>query len=291
MKVSIIIPNWCGLKLLEKNLPTVLATGPDEVIVIDDASPDDSIKFLEENYPEVKLVRHERNLGFATACNSGVKVAQGEIVVLFNLDVVPEKDALAKILPDFEDENVFAISFNETSDPKYSWTKGRFEKGFIVHENQKKDNRLHRSFWVSGGSGAFRKKMWEKLGGFDELFNPFYWEDIDLCYRAQKRGWKILWEPGAKVLHKHEAVIGKHFPKEYVDFIWERNQLIFIWKNLTNHFLFLKHFGGLVYRLRHPGYLKIILAAVSRLPWIIPRRIKEKREAVVSDKVILSLND
>ena len=291
MKTSIVIPNWKGRKLLEKNLPAVLATNPEEVIIVDDASPDDSNAFLEKNYPQVKLIKHQKNRGFAAGCNSGVKAAKGEIVVLLNLDVVPEKEALEKILPNFNDERVFAVSFNETSSPNFSWTKGKFERGFIVHENQNKDNCLHRSFWVNGGSGAFRKKMWEKLGGFDELFNPFYWEDIDLCYRAQKRGWKILWEPRAKVLHKHEGVIGKNFPKEYVDFIWERNQLIFIWKNLTNHFLFLKHFGGLVYRLRHPGYLKIILAAVSRLLWIIPKRIKEKRETVVSDEVILSLND
>src|SRR4030043_315219 len=99
MKTSVVIPNWKGRSLLEKNLPAVLATKPDEVIVVDDASPDDSNTFLEKNYPQVKLIKHQKNLGFAAGCNSGVKAAKSEIVVLLNLDVVPEKDALEKILP------------------------------------------------------------------------------------------------------------------------------------------------------------------------------------------------
>lgn len=287
MTISIIIPNWNGKKLLEKNLPAVLSAGVDEVIVSDDGSTDKSVEFLKKNFPQVKVVEHRR-LGFAGNCSQGVKAAEGEIVVLLNTDVIPEKDFLKPLKGSFKDPKVFAVSFNEINDPKLSWTKGEFERGFIIHKSQKKDGRVHRTFWASGGSGAFRKKMWEELGGMDELFNPFYWEDLDLCYRAQKRGWKVLWEPKSKVHHKHEGIIGKNFSRKYINLIWERNQLIFIWKNLTDCRLFLRHIVSLFYRLRRPGYIKVILAALLKAPLIISKRIKEKREAVLSDQEIFA---
>lgn len=286
MILSIIIPNWNGKKLLEKNLPAVLATEPDEVIISDDGSTDGSVEFLKKNFPQVKVTKHKR-LGFAGNCNLGVKSAKGEIVVLLNTDVVPEKDFLKPLIKDFKDPKIFAVSFNEKNDPKLSWTKGKFKRGYIIHQAQKKDNKIHQTFWVSGGSGAFRRSMWQQLNGMDDLFSPFYWEDLDLCYRAQKRGWKLIWQPKSGVYHKHEGTISKHFSKKYIDLVWERNQLIFIWKNLTNCRMFLEHIGGIFYRLRHPGYIKVVLAAATKLPWVLLKRIKEKREAVLSDREIL----
>ncbi len=281
--ISIIIPNWNGRKLLEKNLPAVLATSPSEVIVVDDASPDDSNTFLEKNYPKIKIVKHKKNLGFAAACNSGAKASKGEIMVLLNLDVVPEKDVFQKILPDFENDKVFAVSFNE---PNFSWARIFWKNGFIEHEPGPKANKTHITAWASGGSAAFRKSIWEHLGGFDEIYRPFYWEDIDLGYRAWKRGFKILWEPKAIVHHKHEAIIGKHFSKDYIDFVSERNRLIFIWKNIIDPKMILEHKIWILWRLRNPGFIKPLLAAKLKLPWILPRKIKEWREMKISDKEV-----
>jgi len=284
MKVSVVIPNWNGRSLLEKNLPAVLAIRPFEIIVVDDASPDDSINFLKENYPQIKIIRHQKNLGFAAACNSGVKAAGGEIVVLLNLDVVPKKDALEKILPDFEDPKVFAVSFNE---PSWSWARIIWRNGFIEHKPGSKTQKTHISAWASGGSAAFRRSIWEKLGGFDEIYKPFYWEDIDLGYRAWRGGYKILWEPKAVVYHKHEAIIGKHFSKKYIDFISERNRLLFIWKNITDFWMITEHKLYLFSRLiKQPGYFKILGGALKRFPLVLPRRFKEFQEAKLSDKEI-----
>ena len=290
MKFSIIIPNWNGRKLLEKNLPAVLAAGADEVIVSDDGSTDGSVEFLKRYFSQVKIVEHKR-LGFAGNCNRGVEAAKGGIIILLNTDVIPEKDFLKPLEEDFTDPKIFAISFNEINDPKLSWTKGKFESGFIIHEPQKKDKTVHQTFWASGGSGAFRKSMWKKLGGMDALFNPFYWEDLDLCYRAQKRGWEILWDPRSHVIHKHEGVIKGNFSPKYIDLIWERNQLIFIWKNLTDCKLFLRHILGMLWRLLHPGYLKVILTAGIKLPQILAKRFKEKKEMKLSDKRILKISN
>lgn len=283
-KVSVVIPNWSGRLLLAKNLPAVIAAKPEELIVVDDNSPDDSNNFLAQNYPQIKIIRHQKNLGFASACNSGVKAAKNEVVVLLNLDVVPEKKAFEAILPPFENENVFAVSFNE---PQWSWAKIVWRNGFIDHTPGPKTDKTHISAWASGGSAAFRKSFWEKLGGFDEIYKPFYWEDIDLGYRAWKRGWKILWEPKAVVHHEHEAVIGKHFSKSYVDFVSQRNKLIFIWKNITDFDMVQSHkIHLLAFLIKHPKYFKVLGGALKMFPGILSARRREIKESRVSDKEI-----
>lgn len=286
VKVSIILPNWNGKKLLEKNLPALLATKPDEVLVVDNDSKDDSVSFLERVYPEVRIVRYAQNLGFVVGCNNGVKASKGEIVVLLNSDVVPEKDFLQKSLPLFEDQTVFAVSFHE---PQWSWARIFWKDGFIEHEPGQQTDETHISAWASGGSAAFRKDLWKKLGGFDELYKPFYWEDVDLGYRAWKRGYRILWEPKAIVHHEHEATIGKHFSKRYINFVSERNKLLFIWKNITDSGMFNDHelnlFKGLV---SHPRSCVSFCAALGRFMTIYERRKKEIREQILSDEEVFS---
>lgn len=287
MRTSIIIPNWNGRQLLEKNLPAVLATKSDEVIVVDDASPDDSNELLVLRYPSIKIVKHQQNMGFAVACNSGIQAAENEIVILLNLDVLPEPDFLKYTLLDFEDPNIFAVSFNE---PNWSWARIFWERGFIGHEPGPKTKETHISAWASGGSAAFRKSTWEKLGGFDEIYKPFYWEDIDLGYRAWKKGYKVLWEPKAIVHHQHEAIIGKYFSEGYVNFVSERNRLLFIWKNITSPKMVFEHKLWLGRRLlATPGYWKPFLAALGKLPPILPRRFKEWQDKKLSNEQIFTL--
>jgi len=104
MRISVLIPNYNGRHLLEKNLPVILKAcerwkkGEWEVIIVDDASTDDSVDFLKKNYPQVKIVRHAKNQRFAAACNSGVRAAKGDIVVLLNNDVAPEVNFLEPLI-------------------------------------------------------------------------------------------------------------------------------------------------------------------------------------------------
>lgn len=274
MKTSVIIPNWNGKSLLEKNLPSVLKIGFDKVIVVDDASTDGSPAFLKTNFPEIKVLENPKNRGFAYTVNKGVASASGEIVYLFNTDMVPREGVLEPVLKHFENPGVFGVSLAEEG---YSYAVPKLEFGFLGHEPGGKTDKAHDTFWVSGGSGAFRKSMWDKLGGMDLLFSPFYWEDLDLSYRAQRMGWKLVWEPHAKVIHKHESTINtKHFKKKYLDYIKERNQLIFHWKNLPLSWLLTNHVLGLLKRLLNPGYLVVILLALIKLPEIIIKRLTTK---------------
>jgi GT2 family glycosyltransferase len=287
VKFSIVIPNWNGQKLLEKNLPKVLETGADEVIVVDNGSTDGSLKLLQKMKRKSSMVRTielKKNYGFSYACNLGVKEAKSEIVVLLNNDVVPEKGFFTPLVEDFQDPKVFAVSLGE---PQWSWAKGKWIKGFVEHKPGPRTKTPHISFWASGGSAAFRKSIWEKLGGFDEIYKPFYWEDFDLSYRAWKRGYKVMWDPCSIVHHQHEETIRAKFSKRYVDFISQRNQLLFIWKNITTPKMMIEHKIYLWKRLlTQPRYWRTFLAALVRLPQILPARLKEFREKKVSDKEI-----
>jgi len=287
MAFSIIIPNWNGEKLLKKNLPAVFQSKAKEVIVVDNGSQDGSVallKILQKQYPQLKVVFNQKNLGFAKAVNQGVKAAKGEIVVLLNNDVVPKEDFLKPLVKDFEEEKVFAVSLNE---PQWSWAKGKWIKGFVEHEVGPKTEKPHLSFWANGGSGAFRKSIWLKLGGLDEIFAPFYWEDIDLSYRAWKRGYKILWEPQSIVHHQHETTVSSHFSQKDIDLIAQRNQLLFIWKNITDFRMLFIHKMFLWKKLlTKPGYFRPFLAAWFKFPLIFPRWLKEFKEQKVSDKEI-----
>ncbi|MGB9911231.1 MAG: glycosyltransferase family 2 protein [Microgenomates group bacterium] len=286
MKFSIVIPNWNGEKLLRENLSYVLKANSDEIIIVDDGSTDNSLKIIENlKIKKLKIIKNEKNLGFVYSVNRGVKEARGEIVILLNNDVIPEKDFLKPLEEDFADSKVFAVSLGE---PQWSWVRGIWQKGFIEHQPGGKTQKPHISFWASGGSGAFRKDIWEKLGGMDNLYHPFYWEDVDLSYRAWKRGYKVIWDPRSVVYHKHEGTISR-FSKKYVSLIAERNRLLFIWKNITSPKMIFEHKFWLGMKLlTKPGYWCPFLMAVKKSYLIFSRRIKELKEKKVSDEEIFN---
>ena len=291
-QVSIVIPNYNGRGILEKNLPKVISAWDNpknnirEIIIVDDASGDDSVIFLKKNYPRIKLIVHKKNRGFSATVNTGARTSNGELLLLLNTDVIPEENFLEKVFPDFKDPEVFAVSLHEKG---FSWAKGFFKDGYIQIEPGEETDKVHSSFWVSGGSGVFRKSMWNKLGGMDEkLLSPFYWEDIDLCYRAAKRGWKNLWEPQGIVVHQHESTIS-NLSKSYVQRIRERNQLLFLWKNLHSPILIKKHILAVLTRaVKHPGYLRVLFMALARLPLALRQRKKELKESKVSDEAVFA---
>ncbi|KKQ91858.1 MAG: Glycosyl transferase, family 2 [Microgenomates group bacterium GW2011_GWC1_39_7b] len=290
--VSIVVPNYNGEKLIEKNLPRVLDAKNDsrnqikEIIIVDDGSIDASVSLIKNKFSSVKLIKHVKNRGFSAGVNTGVRAAKGDLILLLNTDVLPEENFLAPIFKHFEDKRTFAVSLHENG---YGWAGGSFAEGFIQLSMGKESIDPHSSFYVSGGSGVFRRSIWVELGGMDEkLLSPFYWEDIDICYRAAKRGYLNLWEPDGHVVHNHESTIST-FSKSYVQKVRERNQLLMLWKNIHSQNLIRKHIAGLFMRLiKHPGYIRVVLMALGRLGIAIKARKKEIKDSKVSDEAIFS---
>ena len=250
---SIVIPSYNGKKLLEKNLPKLIAAAPDaEIIVVDDASTDQSAEFIKRKFPQIKVIQHKKNQRFAAACNTGVKAAHGEIIVMLNNDVVPKKDFLKPLLKHFENGQIFSVGCREIGIKKgkkfiSGRTEGKFKRGFLVHWRPK-DQESQETLWSFGGSMAVDKKKYLQLGGMDELYSPAYWEDIDLCWRAKEKGWIILFEKNAVVFHNHETTNVSIFGKTRIQLYGFRNQILFVWKNIRGRQL-LEHFLWLPYHL------------------------------------------
>lgn len=291
MNVSIVIPNYNGKHLLEKNFSYVLKALKNlnnniiEIIIVDDGSTDDSVSFLNSQFKnEIKLIKHTKNRGFSSAVNIGVRATSGDIILLLNSDVTPTHSFLENLDKYFSDSKVFAVSLHEKG---YGAAKGSFKNGFIEIGSKKESKKQEYSFYVSGGSGLFRKSIWQELGGMDEkLLSPFYWEDIDLCFRAAKRGYINLWDPESEVVHIHESTIST-LPQKYANRIRERNQLLMLWKNIHSKSLITKHINGLLRRvIKSPGYLLIVLMALSKIGLVLKARQKEIKECVVSDEAV-----
>lgn len=268
MKFTIAIPNFNGQELLKKNLPNILNGGADEVLVIDDKSSDDSVEVLKKEFSKVRLLENKVNLGFISTVNKLFDEALGEVVVLLNSDVWVEKDFLKPLYPHFKNNKVFAVNLHEKgAGPAVAFWKD----GFFQYQSGLEKNVLQKSSWASGGSAAYSKKLWQRMGGFDKLFDPFYFEDLDLSFRAIKAGLDILWEPNSIVYHQHESTISKTFSKRYVDWVKQRNQLLFIWKNIKDPKLIKDHKKNLLKRLFGGlgiGYWIPFLWALLKIPHI-----------------------
>jgi GT2 family glycosyltransferase len=313
MNLSVIIPNYNGQDLLRKNMPKVFnamadyKNGKTEVIVVDDFSTDNSLDILKElklemndSYPNImfRIIENEKNLGFSSNINKGVRNATGEILILLNTDVFPERDFLIPLLGNFQDDQIFAVGCMDKSiEGEKTILRGRgvgkWSRGFFVHSRGEvnRDNTL----WVNGGSGAFRKSIWDKLGGFDDLYKPFYWEDIDLSYRALKSGYKICFEPKSIVTHEHEkGAINSTYSDFRIKTVAYKNQFVFIWKNITDLDLRALHLLWLPFyfiKSLLKGDLAFIVGfslALLRLPQATRSSIRTRKYFIKSDKEILA---
>ncbi len=258
-KVSFIIPSYNGYDLLKILLPSLydivsrrkIVT---EIIVVDDASTDSSVAELEKLTLPVRIIRRGSRGGFAKACNEGAKSASGSFLFFLNNDMTFEaqKEFLSPIMEHFDDNDVFAVApsslthwdrklFDETP------TIGKWEKGLLnIFQPGFTHNNNRGLFYTSGGCMCVRKDRFLVLSGFDELFSPFYFEDVDLCWRARKRGWKTLHEPSVHIYHKgHETINRLYSPLESNAIYW-KNCLLFIWKNIDDQQLRKEHFDHLI---------------------------------------------
>ncbi|MDP8259969.1 MAG: glycosyltransferase [Candidatus Gygaella obscura] len=299
VKISLVMPNYNGIDILKEALPTIFsierfANGNDEVLIVDDASKDGSVKFIKENYPKIKLIRNYRNKGFGYTSNRAVKSAKHEVVVLINNDIKLTKDFLKHLVDSLKDKNVFSVT------PKlYGWDEktfawgmhmGHFENGYIRLWNEcetgngDRINRPSPSLFAIGGAMVFRKSDFIWLKGFDSIYKPNCWEDIDISYRAWKRGLKVIYEPRSLLFHKARATLTYERPKEI------KNELLFTWKNITDKNILLNHINLLpdnFYRYRM-SFLKGFLWALLFLPRALLHRLMERPFIKQDDSLIIN---
>ncbi len=293
--ISVIIPVYKKTEQFVENLainmPFLEAC---EVIIVND-DPSQSITSQLKQFNSIHLLENSRNLGFAGAVNSGIRVAKGQHIMLLNSDVRLKDNSFKNTLHYFrENPALFAVSFAQVEQHGEIVGKNRIKwvQGMFTH-SPAPDMLPGISAWAEGGASIFDAHKMKELNYFDEVFNPFYWEDIDISYRAWRRGYEVLFAPEIQVEHHHESTIGSYFRKQEIKKIAYRNQLLFIWKNITDGNLLLSHILFLplnCIRMLLHGEFQFIIALMEALPFagiVHKKAVKETNETTVSDSAIL----
>lgn len=302
--VSIVIPAYNGKSHLEANLPPLLDATRGraglEVIVVDDGSADGTPEFLAAHFPQVTPIALGANRGFAGACNAGAHAAKGDLVYFLNSDARVWEDFLDPVVNGFGDLAVFAVGSREVR-PDGNGTLAVpvpfFRFGLFGHRYLETRVPAHPipTYFVSAGHAAFAREKFVALGGFDELYRPFYWEDIDLCYRAWRRGWKVLLEPRSVVEHAGQGTIGRFYAPGRIQSIYWKNRFLFIWKNLRDRALLAEHLACLPLLLaglpvvRGRAVLRGFGEALGQLGEALGKRRRDAGRPAVSDRDILNM--
>ncbi len=308
---SIIILNWNGKDLLAQGLPSVLeAVRVDgrahEILVVDNGSTDGSVEYVRKEFPQARLLALPENAGFAAGNNAGVQAARHDIVVLLNNDMVVEPGFLRPLLDGFS-PRTFAVSSQihlqegsvrreETGKTAAVFRRGMIDYSHLPLEGREWPRPYYPAFWAGGGSSAFHRERFLSLGGLQEIYSPAYVEDTDLSYQAWKVGWEVLFAPGSVVYHKHRASAVRRFKPAELQRLIQRNQFMFIWKNIRSWNLLLSHCLHLpwtCYRLARDygtGIWRSLAQAAMRLPAVQISKMSAPFRGVRSDQDIFRLS-
>ncbi|WP_034057975.1 glycosyltransferase family 2 protein [Lacinutrix jangbogonensis] len=317
MKTAVVILNWNGKALLRKFLPSIIEHSQDATIyVADNASTDDSISFIESDFPEVKIIRNKENGGYAKGYNDALKHLEEDIFCLVNSDIEVTKNWLTPVIDTFKTEDNTAIIQPKILDYKkktyfeyagaaggfidkygYPYCRGRiFEE---IEEDQGQYNDNTNIFWASGACFFIRKEVFNALNGFDESFFA-HMEEIDLCWRAFNLGFTSKYVSQSIVYHIGGATLSKTNPKKtYLNF---RNSLATLTKNASGN-LFVLLFTRLtldglaaikfLFELKFAHIFAILKAHISfyaMLPMLLKQRnmLKQKTNYYKTKSVVWS---
>lgn len=306
-KVAVVILNWNGRKYLEKFLPSIINSSYNnfEIIVADNCSSDDSVTFLHQTYPDIRIIQFDKNYGFAKGYNKALRQIESEYYVILNSDVEVQIRWLEPMVELLESDQTIAacqpkiLSYTDRDTFEYAGAAGGwldkygypFAKGrvFDVFEKDKGQyDQTEPIFWASGAALFIRSKTFHEMEGFDDYFFA-HQEEIDLCWRMQLAGYRIYSCPlsvvhhiGGGTLHKSNSL------KTFLNF---RNNRIMLSKNLPftrklwvmpvrSFFDGLSAWKGLL--TGDPGYfVAIIRAHIAFLIWWLFNR---KRSVFPADR-------
>lgn len=235
--ITVVIPNYNGKHLFEKyfehNLKILTNLGTDvQIVVVDDASTDDSVAYLRQHYNEhITLICKETNSGFSNTCNQGIKEARNELIFLLNTDVSLEEGYFEKLYKYFERDDTFGVMgriigmeddlIREAArSPKIMGRK--IKSGDFFHLGDMES--FTPTFYLSGAIALMDTQKLKAINGFNELFNPYYCEDQELSIRAWRLGWKCYYEHNAVCRHEVSASTQHHNHKRAIKKIHFRNR-------------------------------------------------------------------
>ncbi len=262
MKVAVVILNWNGKGFLETFLPSVVKynAANSEIIIADNASTDDSVLFLKNNYPQLKIINNAVNGGFAKGYNDALKNVDAEYYVLLNSDVEVTPNWIENTINLMDADKTIAAcqpkvkSYSNKSCFEYAGAAGGFIDKFAypfcrgrildtIEEDKNQYDDVREVFWATGACLFVRAQCFHLVNGFDEDFFA-HMEEIDLCWRLKNRGYKIMYCPDSLVYHVGGGTLNK--TSSHKTFLNFRNNLILLCKNHPPKYFFAKLFTRMI---------------------------------------------
>lgn len=303
MKIAVVILNWNGKALLQKFLPDVVRYSPTEyadIYVIDNASTDDSVAYIKENFNTVKIIVNTENGGYAKGYNDGLKHINADIYCLLNSDIEVTEYWLEPILLHFNEQPLTAIAQPKLMDYKrkthfeYAGAAGGFvdQMGYpycrgrifdVVEQDENQYESEFPIFWASGACLFIRSKVFWELGGMDENYFA-HQEEIDLCWRAFHKGYQAMYIGTSTVYHVGGASLNHaHWRKTFLNF---RNSLFNLVKNVPGNYgcllfyrLVLDGVAGVKFLLNgKPIHTWAILKAHFSFYYHLPNLLQKRKE-------------
>jgi len=247
-KVAVVILNWNGVKHLRQFLPSVLTSiYPDlDIVVGDNASTDDSVEFIKQNYPSVKIIQNDQNYGFTGGYNRVLEHVEADYYILLNSDVEVSPGWIAPVINLMESDPLIAAAapkiraYNQKGYLEHAGAAGGFIdsygypfcQGRMFYEIEADNGQYQQSkevFWATGAAMFVKQHCWREAGGFDDRFFA-HMEEIDLCWRLKNMGYRVMYCAESEVFHLGGGTLNVENPfKTYLNF---RNNLLLLGNNL-----------------------------------------------------------
>lgn len=313
--VSLITVNWNGLEYLKMLFSSLrkVSYRPIEIILVDNASTDESVAFTREHFPEVKIVQNDKNYMYARGNNEGIKIARGKILCLINNDVKVDPGFLEPVVQTFlADEAVVAcqpklLDLNSPEQFEYAGAAGGFidrygypflrgRLFFTIEEDRGQYDSDTNLFWASGACLFLRKVTLEEIGLLDEDF-ILHMEEIDLCWRIHLAGKQIRYVSASRVWHKGGGTMSADDPRKVY---WNyRNNIFLLVKNLSGvnlikvvcarFFLDFLAFTGEIARGKLRSAISILKAYIwvlLHVPLLWQKRRMVQRQRIAADRQV-----
>ena len=310
MNISVVIPNWHGIEIIGDAIKSLQnQTIGVDIIVVENASTDGSYEYLKDNFPDIKILRNKKNLGFDGGVNTGIRYSLKKgykYIALLNSDAVVDKkwaEMLVKHLEPNPNTGIVASKI-VTRDGKYIDSVGDYYTiwglAYPTGRGEKDTGQYEKSKYVFGGSGGasmYRAKLFKDIGIFDEDFFAYY-EDIDISFRAQLAGWKVWYEHSAVTYHATNST-SKKMASGFMTYQTLKNMPWVLWKNVPLRFLpqtiprfMVAYLGFIISAIQKRYYIETLkgtTVSLIKFPKKILQRSTIQRSRAVSSKYIKSI--
>ncbi len=270
--ISIIIVNYNGKHLLKECFDSLMDMNYPkdrrEIFMVDNCSNDGSVQFVQESYPEIKIIGNNIN-NYCMANNVGIKSSNGEYVAFLNNDTKVDKNWLIELVKIISSDNEIGAvgskivfmdgrtqSVGHAEFPNYYWG----DNGFL-EEDKQQYNRVKKVESISNCAALYRRKVFNEIGFFDEDFE-MYMEDVDMAFRLREKKWNILYVPESIVSHH---LHGSNINEEEFKFHIEKNRLLFMAKHFPEKLPDLFYGSGEILRLKYSYFQSLLISLLNKL--------------------------